>query len=115
MKKLPTILAVVLSFMLLVVPVMGMWIVMALSGSRLSFFVLVIGVLLVVLTGFITFSISNKKFYKKTIIILVVSILVLGTSLGLEYWYKNIHIPNTNILEHLRVLQQRMLCVFFRQ
>ena len=77
MKKTGTIIAVCISILLLVFPVLFFWIMSAFDGLTTSFIVPLIGVTLVVLIGFITFSIENKKFYKKTIILLSCFILLM--------------------------------------
>ena len=99
MKKTGTIIAVCISIFLLVFPVLFFWIMSAFDGLTTSFIVPLIGVTLVVLIGFITFSIENKKFYKKTIILLSCFILLMvGAILG-ENYYKNSYIPSITITQ----------------
>lgn len=93
MKKIPTIIAVVASLIILPIPVFAGWLVATFDGLQLHFIVPVIGAVLVVLIGFITYSISNKIFYKKTIILLVALIAVLYGVLEAENIYKHKYIP----------------------
>ena len=98
MKKTSTIIAVSVSFLLLIVPVFLFWIEAAFNGLNTSFIFPLMGIVLVVLIGFITYSIANKIF-KKTIILLSVIILgMLGAVLG-ENYYKNSYIPSITITQ----------------
>ena len=97
MKKTSTIIAVIVSILALFFPVVLVWLITAFAGLSLHFIVPLIGILLVVLIGFITFSISNKVFYKKSIILLSAVVLILiGTIVG-EYYYKHKYIPSITV------------------
>lgn len=97
MKKTSTIIAVIVSILALFFPVVLVWLITAFAGLSLHFIVPLIGILLVVLIGFITFSISNKVFYKKTIILLSAVVLILiGTIVG-ENYYKHKYIPSITV------------------
>ena len=63
----------------------------------LHFVVPVIGVVIVVLTGFISFGISNKIFYKKCIVSLSVLIVLLAGSIETENFYKHSYIPSITV------------------
>ncbi len=97
MKKTSTIIAVIVSILVLIVPVFLIWLITAFTGLNLHFIVPIIGILLVVLTGFITFSSSNKIFYKKTIILLSVAVLILIGIIEGENYYKHKYIPSITV------------------
>ncbi len=99
MKKTSTIIAVIVSILVLIIPVFLLWIMAAFTGLDSSLLVPLIGIVLVVLIGFITYSIANKIFYKKTIIGLFIVILLMTGSIFAEEYYKNSYIPSITIYQ----------------
>lgn len=97
MNKSKTIIAVIVSIVLLFLPVMFFWIVLAFSDLELHFIAPIIGVLLVILIGCITFGISNKICYKKTIILLSALIAGLLIAIAAEDYYKHKYIPSITV------------------
>lgn len=101
MKRIPTIIAVIISILLLLIPVFCLWILAAFSDLESSFLVPIVGVLLVVLIGLVTFSISNKKWLKKSIILLSVIILSLFGAMEGENLYKHKYIPSISVSNNI--------------
>ena len=101
MKRIPTIIAVIISILLLLIPVFCLWILAAFSDLESSFLVPIVGVLLVVLIGLVTFSISNKIWLKKSIILLSVIILSLFGAMEGENLYKHKYIPSISVSNNI--------------
>ncbi len=97
MNKSVTIIAVSVAAILLFFPVLFCWFLVAFADLTLHFVVPVIGVVLVVLTGFIAFGLSNKIFYKKCIVSLSVLIVLLAGSIETENFYKHSYIPSITV------------------
>lgn len=97
MKKTSTIIATLLSLIILFFPVVFFWVVAAFSDLKLNFIVPIIGIILVILTGLITFSISNKIFYKKSIILLSALVVLLIALIESENIYKHKYIPSITV------------------
>lgn len=97
MKKTSTIIATLLSLIILFFPVVFFWVVAAFSDLKLNFIVPIIGIILVILTGLITFSISNKVFYKKSIISLSALVVLLIALIESENIYKHKYIPSITV------------------
>lgn len=97
MNKSVTIIAVSVAAILLFFPVLFCWFLAAFADLTLHFVVPVIGVVLVVLTGFIAFGLSNKIFYKKCIVSLSVLIVLLAGSIETENFYKHSYIPSITV------------------
>lgn len=100
MNKKSTIIAVVVSFLLLIVPICLFWVITILADLKTQILVPAVGIILVILIGFITFSISNKKFYKKTIIILSSLFVVSVVSVFVEHYYKYTYIPSITLYQY---------------
>ncbi len=94
MKKLSTIIACMIAAIILVIPTFVTWFLVSMSGIKTSYLVFVIGVSILALIGFITFSISNKKFFKKSIISLVALIFIFAGIIFSEGVYKFNYIPS---------------------
>ncbi len=92
-----TIIAVVVSILLLFFPVVAIWIIAAFCDLKLHFLVPVIGLLLVILVGFISFGLANKRSYKKTIVSLSVVCGLLALSLCGEHYYRYHYIPSITV------------------
>lgn len=97
MKKTSTIIAVSVSILLLIIPVFFLWIIAAFDGLKTSFIIPLIGIVLVVLIGFITYSIANQIFYKKSIFLLSFIILLMTGGILGESYYKNTYIPSITV------------------
>lgn len=97
MKKTSTIIAVSIAFLVLFSPVLLFWVFLIFSDISLNFLAPVIGLILVVLVGFITFGIANKIYYKKSIILLSVSVVLLLSSIEIENYYKHSYIPSITV------------------
>lgn len=97
MKKTSTIIAVSIAFLVLFFPVLLFWVFLIFSDISLNFLAPVIGLILVVLVGFITFGIANKIYYKKSIILLSVSVVLLLSSIEIENYYKHSYIPSITV------------------
>lgn len=94
MKKLSTIIACMIAAIILVIPTFVTWFLVSMSGIKTSYLVFAIGVSILALGGFITFSISNKKFFKKSIISLVALIFIFAGIIFSEGVYKFNYIPS---------------------
>lgn len=97
MKKAKTIISVIISFVLLIIPVFALWIITFFAGLRLNFLLPVAGIALVALIGFIVFSLDNKRFFKKTIISIGMVFVVLVSSLFAESYYRHTYIPSITV------------------
>ncbi len=96
-KKTTSVLAVILSVLLLSIPVIFFWLIAVFNNLVLHFLIPLIGILLVVRIGFIRYGSAKRKSYKKTIVILSAFIVFLGGSLCLEHWYQYKIIPSITI------------------
>lgn len=101
MKHTSTILAIFLSIIILIFPVSYLWLLAAFSNLILHFLVPLISIVLIFVIGFITFSISNKIFYKKTIISLSILVLILFGAVVSEYIYKFKYIPSITVEQRI--------------
>ena len=97
MKKTITIITVTIAILLLSVPTFLLWIIASFGDLQTNFLVPIIGVILVVLIGFITFSIENKHFFKLPVISISVAILILLGVIEGENYYKHTYIPSITV------------------
>lgn len=100
MKKLATVLSVAISIILLFIPVTSLFLLAILGNLKTSFLIPVAAIVLIVLIGFVAFSISNKKFFKKSIISLGALILVSLGIIFFEMFYKFNYIPSITFNQH---------------
>ncbi len=100
MKKLATVLSVAISIILLFIPVTSLFLLAILGNLKTSFLIPVAAIVLIVLIGFVAFSISNKKFFKKSIISLGTLILVSLGIIFFEMFYKFNYIPSITFNQH---------------
>lgn len=101
MKKTKTIISIIVSILVLIIPVLMIWLIAAFLGLELNFFVPIAGIILVVLIGLITFSLDNKKLLKKSIISISVIFVGLVISVFFEAYYKNIYIPSITVGQNM--------------
>ncbi|MCR5763897.1 MAG: substrate-binding domain-containing protein [Treponema sp.] len=107
-KKVSTVIAVIVSAIILFFPVMFFWIMAAFSDLKLNFLVPAIGVLLVILIGVITFSVTNKVAYKKSIILLSSLIVALYGLIEAENLYKHKYLPSITVGQQSGFYRQYM-------
>lgn len=101
MKKLSTVIACIIAAIILVIPTFVTWFLVSMSGIKTSYLVFVIGVSILALIGFITFSISNKTFFKKSIISLGALILIFFGIMFFEGFYKFAYRPSITFDQHM--------------
>lgn len=97
MKKKITIISVSAAILLLIVPTFMLWLLAAFCSLRFSFLIPITGCILIALIGFITFSIENKVFYKKSIIAISAVLLILIGLVEGENYYKYTYIPSITV------------------
>lgn len=97
MKTTISTIVVSLAVILLIVPSVILWFFAAFCDLQSNFLIPFLGILLVVLTWFVSLSIENKIFYKKSIISTLAAILILvGVVLG-EFHYKHTYLPSITV------------------
>lgn len=97
MKKTITIIVVCVAFLLLIVPSFMLWLIAAFADLSFHFIIPIISFVLLTLIGFITFSIENKFFYKKRIILTSAVLLILIGIIEGENYYKHTYIPSITV------------------
>lgn len=100
MKKTSTIISVVVSAIVAVPVVFFYLLLAALTGLKSAWVVIVTGVLFIGLVGSVTFSISNKHFYKLPVFLLLALTVISFFTPICENYYKNIYIPSIRVTQN---------------